>query len=251
MLSIAPLSSGQSNYYLSLASTAAGYYLDQKGMEPAGRWYGPCAAEFGLSGIVQADHLNRLCEGVHPHDQSNLVRNAKSEERAHGTDLCFSAPKSVSLAWALASPELSDAIERAMNRAVRDALDYMQDECGFARTGAQGQVLKQVPLLFATFGHSSSRLGDVQLHTHCVCPNVTVHGVKPNGKLHTTAIDPTSFYVHKMTGGSIFRASLSASLRDLGFEIERDKSCFAIKGISEALCERTSQRRAEVNAPTA
>ncbi|MEJ7640490.1 MAG: relaxase domain-containing protein, partial [Singulisphaera sp.] len=73
-----------------------------------------------------------------------------------------------------------------------------------------------------------------------------MHGVKPNGKLYTTAIDPTSFYVHKMTGGSIFRASLSASLRDLGFEIERDGMFFRIKGISEELCERTSQRRAEI-----
>ena len=82
------------DYYLSLASTSAGYYVDEKGIEPAGVWYGPCAAEFGLSGIVQADHLSRLCEGVDPHDpEKNLVRNAKTEGRAHGTDLCFSTAR--------------------------------------------------------------------------------------------------------------------------------------------------------------
>src|SRR4051812_39070683 len=186
---------------------SVGYYVDEKGLEPAGVWYGPGAAEFGLSGIVQAEHLSRLCEGVDPHDPENkLVRNAKTEGRAHGTDLCFSAPKSVSVAWALASPELREAMEAAMNRAVRDALDYIQAQCGYARVGAQGQRIERVPLLFAIFSHSSSRLGNAQLHAHCVCPNITVHGVRPNGRLHTTAIDPTAFYHHMMAGGAIFRA---------------------------------------------
>src|SRR3954470_16619320 len=157
MMTVAPLASGQAHYYLSLASTSAGYYVDEKGLQPAGVWYGPCAAEFGLAGIVQATHLSRICEGVDPHNpEKNLVRNAKTENRAHGTDLCFSAPKSVSDAWALASPELREAIEARMHRAVREALDYIQDKCGFARVGAQGQQLVQVPLTFALFEHSSS-----------------------------------------------------------------------------------------------
>ena len=242
MLTVAPLASGQAHYYLSLASSATSYYVDEKGIEPAGLWYGPCAAEFGLSGVVEADHLSRLCEGVDPHDpEKNLVRNAKTEGRAHGTDLCFSAPKSVSAAWALASPELREAIEKAMHRAVKDALDYLQDKCGFARVGAQGQRIERVPLMWATFEHSSSRAGDAQLHVHCVCPNATRHA---NGR--TTAIDPTSFYHHMMSGGAVMRASLAEGLRELGFEIERDKSCFRIRGVSAELCERISQRRAEI-----
>ena len=35
-------------------------------------------------------------------------------------------------------------------------------------------------------------------------------------------------------------------MQELGLPIERDKSCFRIKGISEELCERTSTRRAEI-----
>src|SRR4051812_34888068 len=226
---------------------SVGYYVDEKGLEPAGVWYGPGAAEFGLSGIVQAEHLSRLCEGVDPHNpEKNLVRNAKTERRAHGTDLCFSAPKSVSIAWALASPELREAIEAKMHRAVRDALDYIQDQCGFAPVGAQGQRTEKIPLMFALFEHSSSRAGDAQLHIHAVCPNVTMHPAPPGSKARTTAIDPTGFYHHMMAGGAVMRASLAEGLRELGFEIERDKSCFRIKGISLELCERTSQRRAEI-----
>ena len=41
MMTVAPLASGQANYYLSLAGTSAGYYVEEKGIEPAGVWYGP------------------------------------------------------------------------------------------------------------------------------------------------------------------------------------------------------------------
>lgn len=246
MLTPAPLGKGGPGYYLSLAASAVGYFANEKGLEPEGQWYGECAKEFGLSGRVEAEHLTRLCEGYDPRDGKRLVRNAGGDNRSSGHELCFSAPKSVSAIWALASPELREAIERAMDRAVKDGLDYIQDKCGYARVGAQGQRVERAPLLFACFTHSSSRAGDVQLHTHAVCPNITVRGVKPNGKLLTSAVDPTAFYHFQMSGGAIFRASLSASLRDLGFEIEKDRSFFRIKNVPQELCDRISHRRAEI-----
>src|SRR4051794_7670838 len=244
MLTVAPLASGQANYYLSLAATATAYYVDTKGIEPAGRWYGLGASEFGLSGVVASEALNQLCEGRSPAEPLKYhVRNAGDEDRAHGTDLCFSAPKSISDAWALASPDLREGIEAKMHRAVRDALDYLQDTCGYARVGAQGQTVTRIPLTFALFEHSSSRAGDVQLHVHAVCPNITMHS-EPRKRV--TAIDSTNFYRHMMSGGAIFRSSFAAGLSELGLPIERDKSSFRVKGFPEALCERTSTRRAEI-----
>ena len=102
-----------------------------------------------------------------------------------------------------------------------------------------------MPLTFALFEHSSSRLGDPQLHVHAVCPNLTTHTGK-DGKIRVTAIDSTEFYHHQMVGGALFRASLAAGMQELGFEIERDGSAFRLKGIDEKLCERFSQRRAEI-----
>ena len=49
-----------------------------------------------------------------------------------------------------------------------------------------------------------------------------------------------------MAGGALFRASLAAGMQELGFGIERDGSVFRLTGIDEALCERFSQRRAEI-----
>src|SRR5512135_2801485 len=245
VLTVAPLASGQAHYYLSL--TASAYYTEAP--EPEGLWYGRGAEEFDLKGTVQAEDLTRLCEGYDPTDPSRHVRNAGENEgpraRKHGDDLCFSAPKSVSVAWALASDERRGAIEAKLHAAVKDALDYIQDTCGWARVGAKGQELERVALTFALFEHSSSRLGDPQLHIHAVCPNLTTHTGK-DGKIRVTALDSTEFYHHMMAGGALFRASLAEGLRELGFGIERDGSAFRLTGIDEALCERFSRRRAEI-----
>jgi conjugative relaxase-like TrwC/TraI family protein len=111
VLTVAPLASGQAHYYLSL--TASAYYTQAP--EPEGTWYGLGAEEFGLKGTVKPDDLTRLCEGYDPQNPSRHVRNAGQNEgpraRKHGDDLYFSAPKSVSVAWALASPELREAIQ--------------------------------------------------------------------------------------------------------------------------------------------
>lgn len=245
MLTVAPLASGQARYYLSLTSSS--YYTE--GPEPDGRWYGLGAKEFGLEGAVRAEDLTQLCEGYDPRDPSRHVRNAGVSEgdriRKHGDDLCFSPPKSLSVLWMLASDDVRASIERAIHRAVRDALDYVQAECGWSRVGAQGQKIERVPLTFALFEHCSSRLGDPQLHVHAVCPNLTLR-TNAWGKEVVTAIDSTHFYFHQMTAGALFRASLAEYVRELGFSVERVGFAFRIKGISEEICERFSQRRAEI-----
>ena len=102
MLSISALSGGDQRYYLSLANI--NYYTE--GGEPLGHWYGQCRHEFGLNGVVEREHLERLCEGFDPHDpEQKLVRNAgvvddekkNQVARKPGDDLTFSMPKSASI----------------------------------------------------------------------------------------------------------------------------------------------------------
>ena len=97
MLTLSRLgSSGRGpGYYLSL--TASSYYLDAP--EPGGIWYGLGAEEFQLKGEVKPDDLISMCEGYDPRDSTRHVRNAGKEGRYSGDDLCFGAPKSVSVAW--------------------------------------------------------------------------------------------------------------------------------------------------------
>src|SRR5215470_19713897 len=102
MLSINALGGGGQGYYLSLVNI--NYYVE--GGEPPGLWYGHCRHEFGLEGMVQREHLERLCDGFHPHDgEKALVRNALKDgespkegqqPRKPADDLTFSCPKSAS-----------------------------------------------------------------------------------------------------------------------------------------------------------
>src|SRR5262249_43648173 len=175
------------------------------------------------------------------------VRNAGVTDgpkaRRHGFDLCWSAPKSVSVAWALASEELREEITKVMHRAVKAGLDYLSEHAGLARVGRDGQQLVNGPLTFAIFEHSTSRLGDPNLHCHAVCPNLTINPI--TGR--KIAIYGVPFYDIQLTGGALFRASLSEGLSRLGFTIEKDGGfSFRIAGIDPELCQMMSKRRTEI-----
>ena len=178
MLSVKPIASGGHQYYLGLVSV--NYYVPEEGPsgipgEPPGVWYGKGVAEFGLKpgSKVEKEHLERLCEGFHPLDpKKKLVWNAGRADghapRRPGFDITLSVSKSLSILWAAADDELKRLLERVVLNAVRQTLSYLEDFAGLARVGKGGLERERVPLTFALFPQSSSRLNDMQLHVHCL-----------------------------------------------------------------------------------
>lgn len=242
MLSVAPLAQGP-GYYLELANI--NYYV--LGGEPLPVWHGTAAKEFGLSGVAQREHVERLCAGYHHETEEALVQNAGTAKRNPGQDLTFSAPKSVSIAWAVADPALRKAIEIKQMDAVKEALDFIEDKAGRARIGKDGQTVVKSPLLFALFEHGTSRALDPQLHTHALCINLTMHA---DG--HVTAADTTQLYMWKMAAGAMYRAALARGMQELGFAVEQRRVGasvgFELKHIPKDLIEEFSKRRAEIEA---
>ncbi len=241
VLSAAPLAQGP-GYYLDLANI--NYYA--AGGEPPPTWYGTAAKELGLSGLAQREHVERLCAGFHHETNKSLVRNAGKDTRNPGHDLTFSAPKSVSVLWAMADPALRKAIEIKHEQAVKAALDFIEQRAGFARVGKDGETLVKAPLLFCLFEHGTSRAKDPQLHTHALCVNLTVH---EDGR--TTAIDSTHLYHWKMAGGAVYRAVFAPLIQELGFEVVQRRIGssigFEIKGVPQPLIEEFSKRKAEMD----
>lgn len=244
MLSIGAMSSGQCQYYLELARED--YYLE--GGEPKGLWFGDGAKELQLAGEVESHDLKRLFDGYAPGTESgqvqNLVQNAGRENRQPGWDLCFSAPKSVSVLWSQASPEVREAIQKAHFEAVKAALSYIEKEAAFTRTGRWGKTRERASLVVAAFEHGTSRALEPQLHTHCLVLNV---GVCSDGKTRTIVSKP--FYIHKMTVGALYRTHLAACLsRRLGVQVETKRTWFEVQGVSDGLMRFFSTRRKEVEA---
>lgn len=206
--------------------------------EPPGRWIGALAERRGYAGeLVERGEIERALTGYDPKTGEPSSRNAGHPKHKPGYDLVFSAPKSVSVTWAAAGPELQRRISEAQRRAVQAAIRYAeQSGAFFQREGKAGKT--HVPLheiAAATFEHSSSRAGDPDLHTHCVVANITENGKR---------VDFDARWTHAI--GAAYRAELAHELRRLGFVIERDREFFRIAGVPMELEKELSKRSAEI-----
>lgn len=224
---------GSGDYYLKLA--AEDFHFSEK----SGVWFGEGAKRLHLSGTVKAEPLRNLLNGWSPDGSRALVGNACDPNRQSAWDLTFSAPKSVSVLWALAPEDIRLKIEQAHHAAVLKALTFVEDCAGYSRRGKGGEEVTPADLTFALFEHRTSRAQDPQLHTHSIMINL---GVREDGS--TGTIIALKAFRAKMTAGALYQAELASQLRQqLNLGIEADRVGFAISGVPKPLCEKFSQRR--------
>src|SRR4249919_140502 len=122
MLSIGKLGKGQDGYYLSKVAEGQEDYYSGEG-EEAGQWLGDAARELGLSGEIEPDQLVAMLTGMNPATGEPLgLRAVPGKGPVPGFDLTFSAPKPVSLTWALAGGKVSPEVKAAHQRSVEVAL---------------------------------------------------------------------------------------------------------------------------------
>ncbi|HEV7400373.1 MAG TPA: MobF family relaxase [Solirubrobacterales bacterium] len=234
-------------YYLEKVAEGAEDYYSGEG-EEAGQWLGDAAAELGLSGEIEPDQLVAMLTGMNPATGEPLgLRAVAGNGAVPGFDLTFSAPKSVSLTWALGGPKAADEVKAAHQRSVEVALGYMQREACWTRRGTDSAgervFLQGNGFLAAGYLHRSSRNGDPQLHTHVLIANATKG---PDGKW--TRLYHPAIYDHAKTAGYIYEAHLRHELtRMLGVEWQPVRKGIAeIKGFKDEWLKAFSTRRAEI-----
>ena len=240
MLSVAPMAgSSRGEYYVNLAQED--YYT--QGAEPPGKWFGSGAEFLGLTGLLDKEKFIQILQGFDPENPNRLlVQNAGNPDRQSGWDLTYSAPKSVSVLWSQVDDLTRKEIEKAHEDAVKSAMSYLEENAAFTRRGKGGCIHERSTLVCALFEHSTSRELDPQLHTHALILNASI---REDGTTGTILSKP--FYEHKMTAGALYRAELAYQLEQrLGLEVERKKSWFEIKGVSETLVKEFSKRRAQI-----
>lgn len=231
---------GRADYYINLAQED--YYTE--GLEPPGFWLGSAKEHFGLSGDVHPEDFRQLLQGFHPRTGKPLVHNAGSAKRRSGWDLTWSPPKSVSVAWSQATPEVRAQIENAMRESVWRAIAYLETVGIVSRRGTDGVIQEKAKLVFAAYEHSTSRALDPQLHIHTVLIHV---GLRPDGT--TGGLEPRAFYRHQMAAGALFRAELAARLElELGLRARREGRAFELLGVDLELMAAFSKRRAQIEA---
>jgi conjugative relaxase-like TrwC/TraI family protein len=90
--------------------------------ESPGYWQGNGTTGLGLAGEVTPEDLRAMLAGISPRSGAELGLPKRSGPRVVGFDLTFSAPKSVSLLYALGSAQQSAAARRAHEAAVAEGL---------------------------------------------------------------------------------------------------------------------------------
>ena len=241
MLTIAPISNA--NYYLGQTMDALDEYYTRG--EAPGRWAGTGARSLSLEGTVNGDDLRAVLEGRSPADGQSLLSAAALPRRARpGFDFTFSAPKGVSLLGLLGERDMQEAVLAAHTKAVGEALGYLEREATFVRRGHNGALrLPAKGLVTANFVHTSSRLGDPQLHSHLLVANLAQG---PDGSW--SAPCARTLYRHSRTAGFLYQAALRDELtRSLGVRwrpVERGMA--EPDGIAANVLRHFSRRRGEI-----
>lgn len=190
------------DYYFSTISNSDGqlkgvrdltaYYTDNG--DPAGKWFGA-----GLTGLslnagdsvekIQAKRLfqdskdpltgealgrSQIKATTAPEGAQSPRGQAvkKTREAVAGFDITFSVPKSISVLWAISTPDVQAKLLAAHRQAMAESLAWLEENVIQTRTGHGGVAKVAVTgLIGSSFDHWDSRAGDPQLHTHAVIAN--------------------------------------------------------------------------------
>ncbi|MDP9020186.1 MAG: relaxase domain-containing protein [Actinomycetota bacterium] len=220
------------------------YYLDPA--EPPGRWWGGGCAALSLGDEVRAEQLEALLVARHPGTGARLGRGFGTKS-ARAFDATFSAPKSVSVLWALSTdPFIRAEVLAAHDTAVMAALEWFEQHGAVTRRGTNGvdQVDTQ-GVVVAVFRQHTSRCADPHLHTHAI---VVAKVQDPSGKW--LSLDARFLKRQQRSIGWIYATALRAELSArLGLswgpltEGHRD-----VEGIPAPVLEEFSQRSEQVEA---
>lgn len=178
---------------------------------------------------------------------------SKGSNSVAGYDLTFSPPKSVSVLWGLSDQATSEAIARAHEAAIDDAVGYLEEHAIGTRAGAGGVAQLDVSGLIATrFRHHDSRDGDPQLHDHVVVAN----------KVYDTAgqkwrtLDGAALYRSAVSASEHYNQRLVAHMSELGFSFSPRSSgpgkrpVMEVDGVDPRLMSQSAKRSAAIRTRT-
>jgi len=229
---------GAKSYY-----STADYYSE--GQELTGVWRGLGAQRLGLSGTVEREDWDALCDNRDPETGGVLTARQKSNRRI-GYDFNFHVPKSVSLIYALTEDE---RILEAFREAVGETMQAIEAEAK-TRVRSKGRNEDRVTgnLVWGEFVHFTARpvagVPDPHLHAHCFVFNTTYDETEQRWKAGQFAdLKRDAPYFE-----ALFHANLADRVARLGYGVERTRSGWEIEGLPRATLQKFSRRTALIEA---
>jgi conjugative relaxase-like TrwC/TraI family protein len=243
LLSIGKLVAGQERYYEQQVAQGRDDYYAGTG-EAAGRWIGAGADRIGLEGKVDAEAFGALIAARDP-ASGEVLRAGSGRDRVCALDLTFSAPKSVSVLFAIGDGRTSQALVEAHEEAVGAAVAYLEREACRVRRGRGGRIeLEADGFVAAAYRHRMSRAGQPQLHTHVVAANLARGSDGRWSALHGYPI-----FQHAKAAGSVYQAQLRMTVGErLPWARwgEVHNGMAELEGVPPRVLAHFSRRRAEI-----
>jgi len=160
-------------------------------------------------------------------------------------DLTFSAPKSVSVLFALGGVETARRVAAVHTDSVAGALRYLEQHGVTAtrQSALERTVVATTGMVAGQFTHGVNRNGDPHLHSHVVMANL-VHGV--DGRW--SACDRRGIEAHGRAASEVYAAHLRAVLTSsLGVRWDRAPGrALEIVGVAPELLGEFSTRAADI-----
>ena len=240
--------------YAAGAGVSAAYYtgyLTKADGEQPGVWAGSQAPGLGLSGEVTTDALEALLSGYHPSTGMQLGRALVDRVDRHGNtikavagyDATLSAPKSLSVLWALTGDEgFAECHDVAVNVVVAMVEKYGST----TRIRSNGSRLHPETggLTVGVFRQSTSRADDPQLHTHVV---ISAKVQTVDGRWY--ALDALTLKKYQQAFGylyqSVLRAEVTARFGVVFDPIVNGQA--EIAGVPAELLDQFSKRAREID----
>ena len=260
MVGVTKIQRGNAGYWLAAVAEGGEDYYTKPGEAP-GEWVGALAADLGLAGEVDPAGYTAILEGRDPRSGAQLLTRPDTRFRTRpdgtkkrvepvlGFDVRFSAPKSISLLYALGDEELRSEIVSILDDAVRAGIAHLEKEACLVQRGQGGaRIERGTGFVGMAFRHRMSRAGDPALHVHVVLSNLT--RAVSDGKWLSLASPQgrSALWPHAKSAGVVFQAELRAlSLERLGLEFGEVRNGYAdLRGISREAIEGFSTRSAEI-----
>ena len=225
-----------------------GYYAkDDPEHRDASFWHGEAAKDLGLKGHVLPGEFEDLLEGWVPGTEIRLGRMREGEnDHRPGWDITFSAPKSVSLEALVIGDR---RVIRAHDDAMHATLKWIETD--LLQTRGWDPITRQRPrvaadgMIVAGFRHVTSRIGDPQLHTHCVLANMTRNAAGEWRSVEVTKIRRSEKLI-----GAYYRNELAKRVEALGMAVTPRMigrvPGFELAGYDRSFMDAFSGRRAEI-----
>ena len=214
-----------------------GYYLDRG--EPQGRWQGRGAPSLELGDTVDEESFLSLMAGEDPRT-GRLLGTRHTDKTDRGFDVTCSAPKGVSVLFALGDGDVRREVLEAHDTAVAAMVDWIERHAHTRyRVNGQIRTFDAEGILVANFRHHTSRALDPQVHTHSVVVNRVM---SPDGRW--LALDARTIKKDQQTLSRLYHSGLRAEMtRRLGVRwIEPSNGIAEIADIPTDVLREFSQR---------